>query len=180
MKLKGLLKLYALSKELKIDPDEGVIKSRDGIRYLLFSDDSVLAIEDDLEKIVGRSVAKGLTYRIGFEAGVRVAKPFRERFEGKSSLGVARRCADFAQIAGWGRHVIFGSLDEGNATVVVYNSPVSLLKKDAGFPVCNFHAGLLAGSASIILGKKIVCEEVNCRARGDNFCRFKLKLEENK
>ena len=80
MKIKGLLRSYRILKEIRIDPDAGIIKSGYGIRYLLFSDDMVSAIGDDLRKVVGRDMAVGLTYRMGYEAGIRFAIPIKERF----------------------------------------------------------------------------------------------------
>jgi len=177
MGIKGLLKFYKIFKQLRIDPDDGIIRSKYGIRYLLFSDDSILAIEDELRDIVGKDVAKGLTYRIGYEAGMRFAKPFREIFMGEESSRIGRKCAEFAQIAGWGKHKICGSLESGKAIVIVYDSPLSGLKSSEKEPVCNFHCGLLAGSASAITGRRVVGEEVNCAAKGDDFCKFILKFK---
>ncbi|RLI89363.1 MAG: hypothetical protein DRO65_04170 [Candidatus Altiarchaeales archaeon] len=173
----GLLTLLKLLRDLRIDPKNGIIKSKYGIRYILLSDDSILAIQDDLEKIVGKDAARGLAYRIGYEAGKRFAKPFKEAFKNQSSYSIARKCGDFAQLAGWGKHKIQISENENKAIVIVYDSPLSQLKKNAKEPVCNLHCGLLAGSASIILGKKIVGEEVNCVAKGDPFCKFILRIE---
>lgn len=177
--LTKILNLYKISKELKIDPEKGIIKSKRGIRYLLFSSDMALAIEDELKRIIGKDMAKGMTYRIGYEAGKRFATPFKEEFKDKTTVEIANKCGEFAQIAGWGRHEI-GIVSDEKIVITVYNSPISGLKKTLKEFSCHFHAGLLGGSADVITEKRIRCEEVKCVARGDKFCQFILNLKPNK
>ncbi len=179
MKIRGLLKLYRVFRELGIDLDEGVMRSKYGGRYLLFSDYMILAVGDDLRRVFGEEQAADLTYRIGFEAGIRFAVPIKERFEGEEPFRLVRRSLDFAQTAGWGKHKANISLEEGRGTVVVYNSPLPVLSRGGKKPVCHFHCGLLAGSATAVLGKRVTAKEVNCVAKGDDFCKFTLTIKEN-
>ncbi|MDY6965579.1 MAG: V4R domain-containing protein [Halobacteriota archaeon] len=44
-------------------------------------------------------------------------------------------------------------------------------------PVCHFIAGMIAGGAEVILGHRMECKEVKCKARGDKYCEFIVQKE---
>jgi predicted hydrocarbon binding protein len=178
MRIRDILRLFRMLKELRFDSDKGEIKSEYGIRYILFSSDMISAIEDSLRDIVGKDAARGLTHRIGYTAGMRFANSIKGREASTSHLELGRKCADFAQIAGWGRHEISGSIEGGEVTITVYNSPLPDPGSGGRDPVCSFQCGLLAGSASAIIRKYVIGEEVACVNKGDEFCRFVLRTRQ--
>jgi len=73
---------------------------------------------------------------------------------------------------GWG-HLEF-DFSSNPMRVALFNSQEARWLGPSDKPVCHFYAGIVAGYAGTISGRRIKVREVACRAMGADKCVFEL------
>ncbi len=115
----------------------------------------------------------GFWYHAGFYAGRLGAKNLSNLFRIKEPRELLEALLTYAERLGWieGWEVAEFDLKSGNMMVMLKGNQEARHKK-AKKPVCYLSAGLLAGIATEIMGRKINVREIRCQARGDAECIF--------
>lgn len=175
-------------KKREENPEEGLI-SLSGERYILVRAasmskeffDLVLSLYRDRGEEEARKVAYNFMYDMAHSIGKADAKIFFSKMNvndpiEKLSIGPVH----FAY-TGWAYVKIFpeSNLTTDEAFYLVYEHPFSFeadtwLKKGqkTEFSVCAMNAGYSSGWSEESFGLSLVAVEVECRAKGDDHCRF--------
>lgn len=159
---------------LEYDAEAGRIAFKD-VRYMLIRPDTVVDFQKAVEAEVGDRVAE-MMMAGGYTGGSRSSKRYKEVFNYSDDEIVAFMCTMGAEI-GWGKFEVerFDAHDK-ELIVVVRDSPFAEAYGSAGEPVCHMIRGVMAGMAAGIFGGDVSSKETHCRAKGDELCRFVLKV----
>jgi predicted hydrocarbon binding protein len=178
--------------EKEVDWIEGITFNRkrgeitiSGQRHTVVNSYSFKAYRDAISEIIGHG-ADAVLYLAGkrhteeFVKGIlkestlaRFAKQFRW---GRNKI--AEKVADVLTHYGYGYTTVEKVDFEKESIVLLENSCVARnYKKRQKRPVCFYVAGLIAGGANAITGKRYECRETHCIAKGDKVCRFVVKPE---
>ncbi len=175
-------------KKISCTPPQGTIEVY-GERYLLiraasFSKeffDLILSLYKDRGEKEAFYLAQGILFDIAHALGKADAKSFANKIAVKDNLEIFSTGPILFAHAGWGLVEI---LPESNVVpnenyYLSYNHHHSFevdewLKRGikTSFPVCTMNAGYSSGWCEECFGISLVTVEVECRAKGDNICKF--------
>ncbi len=115
----------------------------------------------------------GFWYHAGFYAGRLGARNLSNLFRIRKPRELLEVLLTYAETLGWieGWEIAEFDLRSGNIMVALKGNQEARHKKSSK-PVCYLSAGLLAGIATEIFGKKTNFREIRCQARGDPECLF--------
>ncbi|MCD6409309.1 MAG: hypothetical protein J7L98_03060 [Candidatus Verstraetearchaeota archaeon] len=115
-----------------------------------------------------------IVYKQAFEGAARIARYFRERLAGLSSKDLFRWHLNVLFSVGWG---IF-EVEEADGVLVIRARDLFESSEPPPYPRmgCIFTRGYLAGMVSTYFEKQVEVSEVKCRAVGDDYCEFRVKL----
>ncbi|NIN66729.1 MAG: hypothetical protein GTO63_18980 [Anaerolineae bacterium] len=158
---------------LEYSAEEGRIAFK-GVPYMVIRPDTVVDFQKAVEAEVGDRVAE-MMMAGGYTGGSRSSRRYKEVFNYSDEEIVAFMCRMGGEI-GWGKFEVEKlDVDNRQLIVVVKNSPFAEAYGDAENGVCHMIRGVMAGMATGIFDTEVESEEVLCRAKGDELCRFVLK-----
>ncbi|NHI91599.1 MAG: hypothetical protein EAX96_03780 [Candidatus Lokiarchaeota archaeon] len=169
--------LAPLSQDLIKIKDELIIDKSGsltlfGSRVLLIPQGTLMHIIDATEDLTDKEKSKEILYH----AGERMALQFCQILTAKYKLrgmSIIRAYSQIVATRGWGITDIKEiDLDKGYMRAIVKNPLIGTrdsLDKEAKDYIS---AGVFAGMLEFVTKKKLICEEVKCLAKGDEFCEF--------
>lgn len=150
--------------------NDGAITFKD-VRYMLIRPDSVVDFQKAVEAELGDRTAE-MMMAGGFTGGSRSSRRYKEVFDYSDEEIVAFMC-NMGREIGWGDFEVEEFDQEGRRLVVlVRNSAFAEAYGNADRGVCHLIRGVMAGMAAGIFGGDVRSEETQCRAKGDDHCRF--------
>lgn len=159
-------------KELVHDPREGALSYK-GVRYLLIRPETLAGMQKALERDTGRMEFEAL-YEGGFAGGYLSSKNYKE-MHGFSDRDVLEFMTKMGGDIGWGRFQV-EQYDPGEEVlkISVHSSPFAEAYGEADHPVCHLLRGIVAGMGTALFKRECSALETQCRAMGDDCCRFAL------
>ncbi|MFN7981249.1 MAG: sigma-54-dependent Fis family transcriptional regulator [Vicinamibacterales bacterium] len=174
-----------LREMLDFEPKGGVIRFA-GDRAVLFNTVALGLLRRELVETLGQMTARGILTRFGYAHGWRTAEVLRQQFEWDSEHEW--------QLAGGRVHQLQGFLiyepvprEAGEAPKAMaqsiwrdsYEAQEHLIHLGPSTePVCWTLAGFASGYLSCVHGRRILCFEEKCVARGDAYCLMVGRPEE--
>jgi predicted hydrocarbon binding protein len=168
----GFLNLDLQKTKDKLTIDKDGTLSLMGSRVLLMDRGTLLHIFESTEDLVGIDRASEIMYNAGERMALIFANQLAERFN-LSGEALFRAYAQIVGVRGWGITEIKEiNLETGEARIIVKNSIVGSSMKQRHKQADAMVAGVVAGIIEFITKQKIVCHEVKCIAKGDDYCEF--------
>ena len=175
-----------LREMLDFEPKGGIIRFA-GDRAVLFNTVALGLLRRELVETLGLLTARGILTRFGYAHGWRTAEALRQQFEWDSEHEW--------QLAGGRVHQLQGFLlyepvprEPGDATPKAlaqaiwrdsYEAQEHLIHLGPSLePVCWTLAGFASGYLSCVHGRRILCFEEKCVAKGDAYCLMVGRPEE--
>jgi two-component system, NtrC family, response regulator HydG len=174
-----------LRELLEFDPKGGVIRFA-GDRALLFNTVALGLLRRELVETLGLVTARGILTRFGYAHGWRTAESLRQEFEWDSEHEW--------QLAGGRVHQLQGFLIYEPVPRAPGETPKAFAQSiwresyeaqehltqlgPSNEPVCWTLAGFASGYLSCVAGRRILCFEEKCVARGDAYCLMVGRPEE--
>lgn len=163
----------------------GLIETKENIEYYAFNRRFILFSVALLANLVERLVSlmgpvvKRQIYEVAFTSGKIAGDRMREYFKG--GIGQVEKHVDMIKGLGWGKmKEIKHEEATGKVTIDFFNSwessGYSEVQPDqkSENPVCILSAGMYAGAITGAFDTMYECEEVLCRNKGDEVCRFEF------
>jgi PAS domain S-box-containing protein len=170
------------------NPDKGLV-SFSGERYILVRAasmskeffDMVTSLYEDRGVDEARGVAFGLLFDIAHSIGKADARSFADKMEVTDPIEKLSAGPIHFAHTGW---AVVNILPESNTTpdmnyCLIYDHPFSFeanawreSAEKTDFPVCIMNAGYSSGWCEESFGIPLVAAEMECRAKGDQHCRF--------
>jgi len=162
----------AILNNLAYDEKGGTLRYK-GVRYLLIRPETLGELLKAVEPVAGEQAGEAL-YRGGFEGGRLSTTTYRE-VHGFSDREIIDFMMRMGREIGWGRLSLERySPDPGRMEVRVEGSAFAAAYGPSSRPVCHLIRGVVAGMASVLLGRECRAVETACEAVGDPCCRFTL------
>lgn len=148
-------------------------------RVLILRPEALVDLQKHLEDTIGLS-SKGFLYL----AGEKSAREGHDLFASLASSGtdshdlldLLRKRLAAMSLLGWGRLDVVAEEPPAHRFLVsLEDSPIAEAYGDSKKPVCHLLAGWIAGTAQVVLGEGLLCEEITCRAQGKARCDFRLR-----
>jgi hypothetical protein len=135
------------------------------------------ALWNGFERILKPSGLAAVLYNAGKEVGERAAKRLKEMFriEGKE---LVQALAQAGKATGWGiTEVSSIDMKRHTAKIIVKECFEAAAWRKKPYNVCHWTRGYLAGFMGTVFGKPMEAVEVKCKAKGDEYCEFKVQRE---
>jgi predicted hydrocarbon binding protein len=162
-----------------IDVDKGLLEIQ-GNRIILNFAETFAATQKRMEILIGIDTAAMLIYE-SYKSYGKVACEIERNIIGVDrgkNLQTIQSGLDFGRMFCWGQWEM-SSFDKISTTFIVKNSPIAQLYGRTERAVCHPIRGTLAGFAESLIGQKRDCIEVQCIAKGDQFCEFIVAANED-
>lgn len=171
--LKNFIAKLKLLYALDLDADAGLIHVG-GVRVFLPPTRVLSATRDHLIDI--GPAAQRFMYEAGKDAGHEYADAMTELGKNiDSEDDFVALCEAFGTMSGWGNiHVEQVDMDKHTGVVTISNT---MFRSETDEKACEYHSGMLAGSAERILGVSMDAKERDCMNQGADACRFELREE---
>ena len=169
--------LAPLSQDLVKIKDELIIDKSGsltlfGSRVLLIPQGTLMHLIDATEDLTDKEKSKEILYH----AGERMALQFCQILTAKYKLrgmSIIRAYSQIVATRGWGITDIKEiDLDKGYMRAIVKNPLIGTRDSPDKEAKDYISAGVFAGMLEFVTKKKLICEEVKCIARGDEYCEF--------
>ncbi len=175
----------ALEAKLRLSSEAGQIWL-DNQRMILLHAESMGSLRQELIETLGRDRARGVVTRMGYASGKRDAEfvrrllphatdtellqagPELHTLEGIVNVKTAKLEIDI-ELGNF-----FGDFIWENSFEAAVHSKVFGIESE---PACWMQAGYASGYCSELMGRSVICREVECVAKGDVCCRILCKLE---
>lgn len=159
--------------ELIYDQSSGSLLYK-GVRYLLIRPETIAGFQKALVESCGQEAGDGL-FEGGYTGGSLSARKYRA-IHNFSDHEIIDFMMNMGNQIGWGNF----SLERYDPTakhlcVSVNHSPFAQAYGASSHAVCHLIRGVLAGMASVLFAEECMAEEVECRVRGDESCRFVME-----
>ncbi len=174
-----------LRELLEFEPTGGVIRFA-GDRALLFNTVALGLLRRELVETLGLTTARGILTRFGYAHGWRTADALRQQFEWDSEHEWQLAGGRVHQLQGFLTYEPVprapGELPKGFASSVwrdSYEAHEHLAHLGPSTePVCWTLTGFASGYLSRVAGRRILCFEEKCVAKGDPYCLMVGRPEE--
>lgn len=142
-----------------------------GVRYLMIRPETIVGFQKAMNESFGKESDKHI-FEGGFTGGYLSANKYKERYN-FSDLEIVEFMMKMGTQIGWG-HFSLELYDPKLKilNVSVAHSPFAESYGSASHGVCHLIRGVLAGMASVLFGKECTSNEIECRAKGSQICRF--------
>ena len=166
------MKSNSILDELKYHQSSGALAYK-GVRYMLIRPETIVGFQKTIEETSPRAAGDAI-FQGGFRGGYLSAKTYKEIHDFDSSQIIEFMMKMGTEI-GWGRFAV-DEFDPERRTlqVTVENSPFAEAYGESSEGVCHLIRGVISGLATILFSGNCVASEVECLARGDNYCVFKI------
>jgi len=171
-------KVSSDSFPITFDTEKGRIFMQ-GLPVWFMSPQYYADMQVQLETLMGKA-SRGILYRAAEHAGVRIATllgpGIGPETDDMARVSLLLRVAEVMPSAGHGRMTfVVGDLKDADITWTLPYSYIAELSEKTSHPVCHFYAGYIGGIASVVFGRNVVCEEVECRVMSAKACVFKTR-----
>ncbi|MFN7916269.1 MAG: sigma-54-dependent Fis family transcriptional regulator [Vicinamibacterales bacterium] len=174
-----------LRELLEFEPKGGIIRFA-GDRALLFNAAALGLLRRELVETLGLTTARGILTRFGYAHGWRTADALRQQFEWDSEHEWQLAGGRVHQLQGFLEYEPVprapGEMPRGFASSVwreSYEAQEHLAQLGPSTePVCWTLAGFASGYLSRVAGRRILCFEEKCVAKGDPYCLMVGRPEE--
>ena len=149
---------------------------RVGIRVVVLCAGTFVDLQKQIEAILGDD-ASALFYEAGIRAGKESTRVLLEEWE-ERGMDFLKRWGEFYQSAGVGWFKLEDiniDFEKENGYLRVKQSFIAEEYGKSNQPVCHFLCGFFSGVLQEVFGGKLICEEVKCTAKGDQYCEFKFR-----
>lgn len=148
-----------------------------GVRYLLIRPETIAGFQKALTESCGKEACENL-FAGGYAGGSLSAKKYKE-LHNFSDHEIIDFMMKMGNQIGWGNFSLV-RYDPGvkHLCVAVKDSPFAQAYGQSSRSVCHLIRGVLAGMTSVLFGGDCSAEEVQCRARGHENCRFEINARE--
>ena len=167
--------LHRLSKELRFQPEEGIIWLGEERMFLLHAR-AMGSLRRELIENFGKEKARSLLTRLGYASGARDAElamriadpeafplgPQMHALEGICAVEVVKVEADVSRGEFFGDFIWHNSFED-EMHIAAYGIGVE--------PVCWMQTGYACGFTSTYMGRLILFREIECRGMGNPHCR---------
>jgi len=164
--------------ELVHDQSSGALLYK-GVRYLLIRPETIAGFQKALAADCGEAV-DGSLFEGGYTGGSLSAQKYKA-LHGFSDTEIIDFMMNMGNQIGWGNFSL-QRYDPGEKQlcVVVGHSPFAQAYGQSSRGVCHLIRGVLAGMAAVLFDADCSAEEVQCRAKGDECCRFVIEAQGSK
>ncbi|MEA1993383.1 MAG: 4-vinyl reductase [Euryarchaeota archaeon] len=150
-----------------------------GIPLVVFGQSTVANIFKGIYDMLGQNGADSLLYTAGRKTGRSYAEQQRKSTE-KKRIELLKKCTEGDEGARWGKFEYAIDFETFEGEVRLYDSFLAKswienIETEQKYPVCAFIAGYIAGIIESIFGKRVIVEEKECMALGNDYCVFKLR-----
>jgi predicted hydrocarbon binding protein len=158
--------------ELKYDFASGALKYKD-VRYLLIRPETIVGFQKAIEQHSPTAVRDAF-FQGGYQGGYLSAKKYKEIHNLSDSETIEFMMTMGAEI-GWG-HFKLDEYDfaKKKLQISVENSAFAEAYGDSDEGVCHLISGVLSGLATILFSRNCTASEIECMARGDHHCVFRI------
>ncbi|MFQ6076755.1 MAG: V4R domain-containing protein [Candidatus Bathyarchaeia archaeon] len=162
-------------EESELIRTEGELRLWEG-RCAIFSASAFLHLFLNLKNFFGIVTATTLLYNTGKEVAQSTCQKFAEKY-GVRGDELIRRVISYQGSLGYGKmEIVACDLKTGEMVVRSRNPILGSQLRDFGAPVDFFLSGSLAGVMEFVTGRKVMCTERKCVARGDDYCEFATRF----
>ena len=157
-----------------------------GIPYTIIPAQILPMLHKRLAEVVGPAIRSIITegaarqsYKVVDKALKKSGLGFLAAKIGVKRVEIAKKVIDIVTGEGWGFAQIIkeGKLEKGEEIIGrIENSFEAEYFGESEEPVCRFLTGALTGGSRAIWREDVVVEEIKCKAKGDPYCEFKVKL----
>jgi son of sevenless-like protein len=159
--------------ELAYDQSSGALLYK-GVRYLLIRPETIAGFHKAIASNCGNEADEGL-FAGGYAGGSLSAKKYKALHR-LSDTEIIEFMMNMGKQIGWGNFNLKRyDPTEKHLCVAVKHSPFAQAYGQSSQSVCHLIRGVLAGMASVLFGTDCLADEVQCRARGDDQCRFVIQ-----
>lgn len=159
--------------ELVYDQSSGSLMYK-GVRYLLMRPETLVGFQKALVQNCSKEADDNL-FQGGFTGGSLSAKKYKD-LHNFGDHEIIEFMMNMGNQIGWGNFsLVRYDPSEMHLCVAVKDSPFAEAYGQSSQSVCHLIRGVLAGMASVLFGGACLAEEVECRARGDECCRFVIE-----
>ena len=158
--------------ELKYDSASGALKYKD-VRYLLIRPETIVGFQKAIEKHSPTAVRDAF-FQGGYQGGYLSAKKYKEIHNLSDSETIKFMMTMGAEI-GWG-HFKLDEYDfaKKELQISVEDSAFAEAYGNSDEGVCHLIRGVLSGLATILFSRNCTASEIECMARGDHHCVFRI------
>jgi len=158
--------------ELKYDSASGALKYKD-VRYLLIRPETIVGFQKAIEKHSPTAVRDAF-FQGGYQGGYLSAKKYKEIHNLSDSETIKFMMTMGAEI-GWG-HFKLDEYDfaKKELQISVEDSAFAEAYGNSDEGVCHLISGVLSGLATILFSRNCTAFEIECMARGDHHCVFRI------
>ncbi|CAB1083390.1 hypothetical protein D1AOALGA4SA_10960 [Olavius algarvensis Delta 1 endosymbiont] len=149
-----------------------------GVRYLLIRPETLAGFQKALAETCGQKGGAAL-YDGGYAGGSLSAQKYKA-LHNFSDEEIVEFMMNMGNQIGWGNFSLV-SYDAPlkHLCVAVDDSPFAQAYGPSSRAVCHLIRGVLAGLAEVLFDGKCTAAEVQCRAMGDEACRFEIEAVES-
>ncbi|HID17599.1 TPA: hypothetical protein EYP26_04825 [Candidatus Bathyarchaeota archaeon] len=167
--LAALIASLKFVNELKLD---SILPKGFKFKFMIMNGAFLNNLRDRLSRIFGLNSAEVILYALGEEEGLRAIRKAHEDLDQIKLANLSRLVRAF----GFG-NIRLELLNEGRLEALLHHS-VEAAGVKADKPTCHFTRGFLAGSLEALTGLRAVVAEEECAAKGDQLCKFNIRLIE--
>jgi predicted hydrocarbon binding protein len=156
--------------QLKFDPEVGALTYRD-VRYLLIRPETIVGFQKTIEKH-SRKGAREALFEGGYQGGYLSAKKYKE-VQNLSDSETLTFMMTMGTEIGWGNFKLMEyDLEKRKMQIRVINSAFAQVYGESSEGVCHLIRGVLSGLATVLFSSSSTASEIQCLARGDEYCEF--------
>jgi len=150
---------------------------REDVRIIAFNVRAIKHLSEELSRILGSSASGAILFRIGYEMGKGFAEghlKIAERVGIKDPFEILRHISvPLYASSGYG----IASLEEaGGVFSLRIRENFEAVDRKSKEPSCYMTKGMWKGGLESIFNRPISIEEVKCKAKGDEYCEFKIEI----
>ncbi|MEM3562821.1 MAG: V4R domain-containing protein [Candidatus Jordarchaeaceae archaeon] len=159
-----------------ISYEEGKILIYDR-EFLITPLSTFLFLFKELEKTLGMNEYEKFMENFGRKLGLEITNLFKSKY-GLEGSDLLREALNYFLIRGWGRLIKREGSPESGEFKIYNFMTLSYYYGKSNHKVCVVVGSILAGILEGVTGKKWICNETHCIARGDEWCVFEAKIEQ--
>ncbi|MEM3730616.1 MAG: V4R domain-containing protein [Candidatus Bathyarchaeia archaeon] len=146
-----------------------------GERVVIFRQSVYEALFDGIKKEFG-SAGEAMLYYQGFNVGLKIYDTYAKIASSEDVEKLSEVARAINMTLGWGIIEVEDiNVKKGTADIIVYHNFECANVKKSGKPNSHFVRGAAAGIFTRFIGKVAKAEEICCLAKGDPYCKFRVK-----
>ncbi|MBS7249030.1 MAG: hypothetical protein KIH08_00325 [Candidatus Freyarchaeota archaeon] len=145
--------------------------------FLITPLSTFLFLFKELEKTLGINEYGKFMEGFGRKLGLEITNLFKSKY-GLEGSDLLRETLNYFLIRGWGRLIKREGSPESGEFKIYNFMTISYYYGKSNHKVCAVVGSILAGILEGVTGKRWICNETHCIARGDEWCVFEAKIEQ--